>query len=445
MDAENKINTSQNDVTVSVDAEVSVLGSIMINNDAIVAVASIIDADDFNYDAHKLIYTAMLELYTDSLPIDVLTLGEKIRTIANLDYIGGANYISQLAANVDYLENVETYAKIVKEKSDLRKIIRSSNEIINYANTGKNVEEVLEFAEQSIFDISQDKKSAGFSSIKDVLNLTYDAIEQNYKNKGTLTGVDTGFIDLNAITNGLQKTDLILIAARPATGKTAFALNLAQNAAKKNRSVALFSLEMSKTQLAQRILSATSKVEMKNIKSGDISEEEWQKIIDGISMMNEYKIQINDSAGINAAQIRSLCRKLKMQKGLDLIVIDYLQLMQGSLRTENRQQEISNISRNLKILAKELDCPVVALSQLSRAPEQRTNHRPMLSDLRESGAIEQDADVVMFLYRDEIYNPDTDKKNVTEVIIAKHRNGEIGTVELGWAGKYQLFFDLTRI
>lgn len=444
MDAENKLNSTSNDITISVDAERSVLGAILVNNDTIIPVSSVIKAEDFYEEAHRIIYTAMLDVYTKSMPIDLIVLSEQIKTMTNIEEIGGAGYITSLSTNVDFSKNAEYYARIVKEKSDLRRVIKSSNEVIGYAMSGKDIEDVLELAEQNIFNISQDKTNRGFSSIKEVLNLTYDTIEQNYKNKGRLTGIDTGFADLNYITNGLQKTDLILVAARPATGKTAFALNLAMNAAKKGGSVAVFSLEMSKTQLAQRILSATSKVEMKNIKSGDISEDEWKNLIDGISMMNDYKIEIDDDAGINVTAIRSLCRKLKMQKGLDLVVIDYLQLMQGSTKTENRQQEISNISRNLKILAKELDCPVIALSQLSRAPEQRTNHRPMLSDLRESGAIEQDADVVMFLYRDEIYDPDTDKKGITEVILAKHRNGEIGTVELKWLGKYQLFADLAK-
>ena len=435
-------NQQDNDITVSAKAEQSVLGSILIDNDTIIEISNILSMDDFNYDAHKTIYKAMLELYTSSKPIDFLTLTNAIKNSVNIEEVGGYEYISKLPSMPDYSSNALHYAKIVKEKSTLRKLVKASQDIINTAKSGKSVENVLDEAEHTIFNISQEKTKSTLHHIKDVLTDTYSVIEQNYKNKGSMTGITTGFIDLNHITNGWQKTDLILVAARPATGKTAFALNLAHNASKDGKKVAVFSLEMSETQLAQRILSAESKVELKKLKTGELEEEDWQKLINAISVMTKYPIYINDTAGINLLEIRSECRKLKMQKGLDMIVIDYLQLMESEVRTESRQQEISKISRGLKILAKELGCPIIALSQLSRAPEQRTNHRPMLSDLRESGAIEQDADIVMFLYRDEIYNPDTDKKNVTEVILAKHRSGEIGTVELAWHGKYQLFLSL---
>ncbi|MGP1568789.1 MAG: replicative DNA helicase [Peptoanaerobacter stomatis] len=435
-------NQQDNDITISAKAEQSVLGSILIDNDTIIEISNILSMDDFNYDAHKAIYKSMLELYTSSKPIDFLTLTNAIKNSVNIEEVGGYEYISKLPSIPDYSSNAVHYAKIVKEKSTLRKLVKASQDIINTAKSGKSVENVLDEAEHTIFNISQEKTKSTLHHIKDVLTDTYSVIEQNYKNKGSMTGITTGFIDLNHITNGWQKTDLILVAARPATGKTAFALNLAHNASKDGKKVAVFSLEMSETQLAQRILSAESKVELKKLKTGELEEEDWQKLINAISVMTKYPIYINDTAGINLLEIRSECRKLKMQKGLDMIVIDYLQLMESEVRTESRQQEISKISRGLKILAKELGCPIIALSQLSRAPEQRTNHRPMLSDLRESGAIEQDADIVMFLYRDEIYNPDTDKKNVTEVILAKHRSGEIGTVELAWHGKYQLFLSL---
>ncbi|EJU24746.1 replicative DNA helicase [Peptoanaerobacter stomatis] len=435
-------NQQDNDITISAKAEQSVLGSILIDNDTIIEISNILSMDDFNYDAHKAIYKAMFELYTSSKPIDFLTLTNAIKNSVNIEEVGGYEYISKLPSIPDYSSNAVHYAKIVKEKSTLRKLVKASQDIINTAKSGKSVENVLDEAEHTIFNISQEKTKSTLHHIKDVLTDTYSVIEQNYKNKGSMTGITTGFIDLNHITNGWQKTDLILVAARPATGKTAFALNLAHNASKDGKKVAVFSLEMSETQLAQRILSAESKVELKKLKTGELEEEDWQKLINAISVMTKYPIYINDTAGINLLEIRSECRKLKMQKGLDMIVIDYLQLMESEVRTESRQQEISKISRGLKILAKELGCPIIALSQLSRAPEQRTNHRPMLSDLRESGAIEQDADIVMFLYRDEIYNPDTDKKNVTEVILAKHRSGEIGTVELAWHGKYQLFLSL---
>ena len=438
----NEQNIDNNDITISLKAEQSVLGSIIIDNDAIINVSNIIVSDDFSYDTHKIIYQAMIDLYTQSKPIDLLTITENIRNITNLEEVGGYTYISSLTSIADYSKNVDYYAQIVKEKSTLRQLVSASKSIIETATSGKTVEQVLDVAEKSIFDISQEKNRSSLNHIKDVLIATYDVIEQNYKNKGRMTGITTGFADLNFMTNGLQSTDLILVAARPATGKTAFALNLAYNAAKSGKKVAIFSLEMSKTQLVQRVLSAESKVELKKIKTGELEEEDWPKLINSISLMTKYDIYINDTAGINLLEIRSECRKLKMQKGLDMIVIDYLQLMESEGNNQNRQQEISKISRGLKILAKEMECPIIALSQLSRAPELRTNHRPMLSDLRESGAIEQDADIVMFLYRDEIYNPDTDKKNVTEVILAKHRSGEIGTVELAWHAKYQLFLNL---
>lgn len=435
-------NIQDKDITISADAEQSVLGSILIDNDVIIEVSNIISTEDFHYNAHKIIYSSMLDLYTSSIPIDFITLTNNIKNKISIEEAGGYEYISKLPSILDYSKNISYYAKIVKEKSTLRKLIDSSNEIIISAKSGKSIDEILEKAEEKIFSISQEKGTANLSHIKDVLVETYNIIEQNYKSKGSITGVTTGFIDLNQKTNGLQKTDLILVAARPATGKTAFALNIAQNASKDGKKVAVFSLEMSKTQLVQRILSAESKVELHKLKTGELEEEDWQKLVNAMSVMTKYPIYINDTAGINLIEIRSQCRKLKMQHGLDMVIIDYLQLMESESRTESRQQEISKISRGLKILAKEMECPIIALSQLSRAPEQRTNHRPMLSDLRESGAIEQDADIVMFLYRDEIYHPDTDKKNVTEVILAKHRNGEIGTVELAWHGKNQLFLDL---
>lgn len=438
----NEQNLDNNDITVSLKAEQSVLGSILIDNDAIINVSNILSPEDFNYDTNRIIYNSMLELYKQSKPIDLLTITENIRNVTNLEEVGGYTYISSLTSAVDFSKNVSHYAQIVKDKSTLRQLILASKNIINTASSGSSVEQVLDVAEKSIFDISQEKNRSSLNHIKDVLFSTYDLIEQNYKNKGKMTGITTGFTDLNHITNGLQQTDLIIVAARPATGKTAFALNLAQNAAKSGKKVAIFSLEMSETQLVQRLLSAESKVELSKIKTGELEEQDWLKLIECMSVMGRYPIYINDTSGINLMDIRSECRKLKMQKGLDMIVIDYLQLMESDGAKENRQQEISKISRGLKILAKEMKCPIIALSQLSRLAETRSNHRPMLSDIRESGAIEQDADIVMFLYRDEIYNPGTDKKNVTEIIIAKHRSGEIGTVELAWHGKCQLFLDL---
>ena len=307
------------------------------------------------------------------------------------------------------------------------------------------IQDILDFAEKSIFDIAQEKDQRGLVKIENVLADSFEILQDLYMRKDKMTGITTGFIDLDRKINGLQKTDLILIAARPAMGKTAFSLNIAQNAAMKgNASVAIFNLEMSKEQLIQRMISSTSHVELNKLKNGNIEDDEWPKITTGMGILQNTKIYIDDSPGITAVELRSKCRRLKVEKGLDLVLIDYLQLMEGDGRTESRQQEISKISRSLKILAKELECPVIALSQLSRAVEQRSDHRPMLSDLRESGAIEQDADLVMFLYRDDYYNPDSDQKNITEVIIAKHRHGEIGTIPLTWFGQYQLFKDASN-
>lgn len=430
----------------SVESEQSILGSILLDKDAIITVTETIQPEDFYKEAHKIIYECMLKLNSKNEPIDLITLTEELKKQDSLENIGGISYITSLSTIVPTTTNVKYYADIVKEKSVLRKLIKVSNDILNsgYDNSVK-VEEILEQAEKKIFDISQEKSSEDFKSINSVLMDTYDMIEKLYTNKEEITGITTGFDDLNKKINGLQRTDLILVAARPAMGKTAFSLNLVQNAALKgNASVAVFSLEMSKEQLVQRMLSAQSNVELKKIKTGNLDENDWPRIIDAMSVLSNANIYIDDTPGIKMSELRSKCRKLKIEKGLDFVLIDYLQLMEGEGNNENRQQEISKISRSLKIIAKELNCPVVALSQLSRAPEQRSDHRPMLSDLRESGSIEQDADIVMFLYRDEYYHPDSDRKNIGEVIIAKNRHGETGSVELVWLGEIQKFADKSR-
>ena len=430
----------------SVESEQSILGSILLDKDAIITVTETIKPDDFYKEAHKIIYECMITLSNKGEPIDLITLTEELRKQGHLNDIGGISYITSLSTIVPTTSNVKYYADIVKEKSVLRKLIKASNEIINLGYSGATkIEDVLEQAEKSIFDISQEKTSDDFKSINLVLMDAYDMIEKLYTNKSDVTGITTGFKDLNKKINGLQRTDLILIAARPAMGKTAFSLNLVQNAALKgDASVAVFSLEMSKEQLVQRMLSSQSSVELKKIKTGTLNDNDWPRIIDAMAVLSDAKIHIDDSPGIKISELRSKCRKLKIEKGLDLVLIDYLQLMEGEGNNESRQQEISKISRSLKILAKELNCPVVALSQLSRAPEQRADHRPMLSDLRESGAIEQDADIVMFLYRDEYYHADSESKNIGEVIIAKNRHGETGSVELVWLGEVQRFGDKLR-
>ena len=430
----------------SVESEQSILGSILLDKDSIITVTETIKPDDFYKEAHKIIYECMITLSNKGEPIDLITLTEELRKQGHLNDIGGISYITSLSTIVPTTSNVKYYADIVKEKSVLRKLIKASNEIINLGYSGATkIEDVLEQAEKSIFDISQEKTSDDFKSINLVLMDAYDMIEKLYTNKSDVTGITTGFKDLNKKINGLQRTDLILIAARPAMGKTAFSLNLVQNAALKgDASIAVFSLEMSKEQLVQRMLSSQSSVELKKIKTGTLNDNDWPRIIDAMAVLSDAKIHIDDTPGIKISELRSKCRKLKIEKGLDLVLIDYLQLMEGEGNNESRQQEISKISRSLKILAKELNCPVVALSQLSRAPEQRADHRPMLSDLRESGAIEQDADIVMFLYRDEYYHADSESKNIGEVIIAKNRHGETGSVELVWLGEVQRFGDKLR-
>ena len=430
----------------SVEAEQSVLGSILLDKEAMISVSETLVPEDFYKEAHKVIYESMLKLYNSQSEIDLITLTDELRDQGYLDDIGGIAYITSLSTVVPTTSNIKYYVNIVKEKSISRQLISAANDIINLGYDGSaKVEYVLENAEKKIFDISQERATNDFQPINQVISEALSMLEKLYEEKNDVTGLTTGFRDLNKKINGLQRSDLLLIAARPAMGKTAFALNLVQNAALKgDASVAVFSLEMSKEQLVQRMIASQSTVELKKIKTGTLADNDWPRITDGMAILSGAKIHIDDTPGIKISELRSKCRKLKIEKGLDLVLIDYLQLMEGEGQNESRQQEIAKISRSLKILAKELDCPVVALSQLSRAPEQRADHRPMLSDLRESGSIEQDADIVMFLYRDEYYNPDTEKKNIGEVIVAKNRHGETGTVELVWFGGIQKFADKMR-
>lgn len=429
----------------SIQAEQSVLGSILLDKDSIVMVTDIIESKDFYKELHAEIFEAMIRLYQKGEPIDLITVMDALGKKENFKSAEAITYLTDLTSVPDFTAHITNYAKIVKEKSLLRELIQASQRIMEKSYSETEVEDILDFAEKQVFDVAQSQNGQTLLPIRNVLMETYDLLEQVCKEKGTLTGISSGFLDLNRKTNGFQKTDLILVAARPAMGKTAFALNLAANAARDSQaSVAIFTLEMSNQQLIQRMIAATAQVELQNLKNGNLKDEEWHKITDAMEVLSTYKIYIDDTAGMNMVQLRSKCRRLKMESGLDLVIIDYLQLMEGDGRTENRQQEISKISRSLKILAKELNCPIIALSQLSRAPEQRTEHRPMLADLRESGAIEQDADMVMFLYRDEVYDKDTADKNIAEVIIAKHRSGEIGTVPLTWFGQYQLFHNAPK-
>lgn len=427
----------------SIEAEQSALGALILDQDAVTEVIELIGEDDFYKEAHKAIYRGIIDLYNKNEPVDIITLSEELGKAGVLEDIGGIEYLSDLTTMGILTTNAKHYAKIIEEKSTLRRLIRASSEIIEKGYQGEDEAiHLLDLAEKSIFDISQKKNREGLEPIKDVLLKTYEQIEKLYGSESTVTGITTGFIDLDAKTSGFQRSDLILVAARPSMGKTAFSLNLCLSAAlKSNGSVAIFSLEMSKEQLVQRMLSAESQIAMGDLRSGNLKEEDWIGLAKAMNNLSNCKIYIDDTPAITVTELRAKCRKLKMERGLDLIMIDYLQLMNGSGKNESRQQEISTISRSLKAIAREMDCPVVALSQLSRAPELRADHRPILSDLRESGAIEQDADLVMFLYRDEYYFPDSEKKGIGEIIIAKQRNGETGTVELVWLGQFQRFAD----
>ncbi|MFA7532993.1 MAG: replicative DNA helicase [Tissierellaceae bacterium] len=430
----------------SLEAEQSVLGSMILNKEAINTSVEIIRPDDFYKEANKEIFEAIVVLFNKNEPVDLITLSEELKRRGTLENIGGVTYLANLSSGVATTANVKYYCKIVEEKSILRRLIKSSDEVmVSSYEDAEEVNVIIERAEKSIFDITQGRHRDGFSPLNEVLLKSFSQIEERAANQGELTGVTTGFVDLDQKLSGLQKSDLVLLAARPSMGKTALALNIATNAALKgNAKVAMFSLEMSKEQLVQRMISATAHVDLQKIISGRLTEEEWIQVINSMGPLSQAEIFIDDTAGISLMEMKAKSRRLKIEKGLDLILIDYLQLMQMEGRVENRQQEISAISRGLKALAKEMECPVVALSQLSRAPELRSDHRPILSDLRESGAIEQDADVVLFLYRDDYYNEDSEKKNIGEVIIAKHRNGPTGNLDLVFKKEFTKFVNMAR-
>ena len=430
----------------NIEAEQSVLGASLLDKEVLSTITEIIDVSDFYREDHKEIFEAIMDLYERGEPIDLITVSEQLKIRGSIDAVGGLEYLTNLVNAVPTTANAKHYAKIVEEKSILRRLIKTSSEIINmgYDET-EEVEYILDRAEKGIFDISQKRNSQGFVQIKDVLIETFDRLEELYNNKGNVTGIPTGFVDLDHKTAGLHNSDLVLIAARPAMGKTSFVLNIAQYAAIHSQvPVAIFSLEMSKEQLVNRMLCCEAMVDAQKMRTGQLEDSDWQKIAKALGPISDAPIYLDDTPGVTSAEIRAKCRRLKLEKDLGLVIIDYLQLMQGRGRSESRQQEISEISRSLKILAKEINVPVIALSQLSRAPEMRSDHRPILSDLRESGAIEQDADIVMFLYRDDYYNPETEKKNVAEVIVAKHRSGSTGTVELAWLGQYTKFANLEK-
>jgi len=427
-------------------AEQAVLGSMLVDKDAVLTVVEILKPEDFYRVEHSEIYSAILDLYEKGEPIDLLTLKSQLEIRGNYDVINGFEYLVSLNNPMYSITNVESYAKIVEEKSILRRLIDSSNEITKLSyNQTDEVSSILEVAEQKIFSISQKKNQKSYSVIKDVLVDTFDNLEELANRPNGLVGVTSGFKDLDDKTLGFCPGQLIIVAARPAMGKSAFALNLMTNAAlKANKAVVYFSLEMSKEELTGRILASEAMVDSQKIRSGKLEDNDWINLTNSAGTISEAKIFLDDSVGYTPTELRAKCRKMKLEHDISLIVIDYLQLMNASKASASRQADISEISRSLKMLAKELGVPIIALSQLSRAPEQRDDHRPMLSDLRESGSIEQDADMVMFLYRDDYYNPETEKKNVAEVILAKNRAGSTGTVELLWLGQYTKFVNLDK-
>ena len=429
------------------DAEQAVLGSMLTDNDAVMAAVEVLKEDAFYREDNKIIYQAILNLYSKSEPIDIITLKDELESMGKFEQVGGFEYLASLPDKVPTTANVQKYIKIVEEKSVLRNLIKTANEIIELGyNPTEDVEDIMDGAEKKIFDIMQSKNTKSYTPIKDVLVESFTNLEKLYNQKQHVTGVPTQFYDLDDKTAGLHGSELILVAARPAMGKTAFALNIATNAAlRANVPVAIFSLEMSKDQLVNRMLCSEAMVDSNKVRTGKLDEEDWTKLAEAIGPLSEAGVYIDDTPGISVMEIRTKCRKLKMEKNIGLVVIDYLQLISGSnKRNGSREQEISEIRRSLKVLAKELNVPVIALSQLSRAVEQRDDHRPMLSDLRESGAIEQDADIVMFLYRDDYYNKESAEKDIAEVIIAKQRGGSTGTVKLYWMGNYTKSVNIER-
>jgi replicative DNA helicase len=430
----------------STEAEQSVIGSMIMDKDAIVAASETVTGEDFYERRYGVLFDAMLELFNEGKPVDLITLQNKLKEKDVPPELCSLEFISNLITSVPTSANVRYYANIVKEKSTLRQLIKVTESITNECYLDKEkLETILEDSEKKMFDILQKRNSGEFVGIKEIVFKSLESIEAAARNKGSVTGVATGFYDLDYKTAGLQPSDLILIAARPSMGKTAFVLNIAEHVVLRNNvTTAIFSLEMSKDQLVKRIMSMHSKVNSQSMRTGDLSDEDWLKLVESARVIGNSNLIIDDTSSISISELRSKCRKYKLEHNLGLVIIDYLQLMTGSKKSESRQQEISEISRSLKGLARELSVPVVALSQLSRAVEQRPDKRPMLSDLRESGAIEQDADIVMFLYRDDYYNHDSEEAGISEVIIGKQRNGPTGTVKLAWLSQFTKFANLER-
>jgi replicative DNA helicase len=431
----------------SVEAEQSVIGSMLMDRDAIIAASEIVTARDFYQHQYGIMFEAMVELFNENRPVDLVTLQNRLKEKDVPPEVSSLDFVRDIMTTVPTSANVKSYANIVRDKAVLRRLIKVNEDIANTCYVGKEpLETILANTEKTIFNLLQNRTSGDFVPIRQVAMNVLEKIEEASKNQGTVTGLSTGFIDLDYKTSGFQPSDFILIAARPSMGKTAFVLNVVDHiAVKKGNPCMVFSLEMSKEQLVNRMLSMESNVDSQKLRTGTLSDSDWDAVVEGIGIIGNSKLIIDDTPGISIMELRSKCRKMKLEYGLSVVMIDYLQLMSGSGKSgENRQQEISDISRSLKALARELNAPVIALSQLSRACETRQDHRPMLSDLRESGAIEQDADVVMFIYRDDYYNKDTDMPNIAEVIIAKQRNGPIGTVNLVWRPEYTKFANMAK-
>jgi replicative DNA helicase len=431
----------------NVEAEAGVLGSLLISPDAVVQVADFLHAEDFYREAHRMIFQAVLDLYEIGQPADLITLTDELARRGKLEEVGGASYVSSLANQVPTSRNVKQYAQIVERTAVLRRLIQAAGQIAAVAYNEPDATDALQESEKLLAGVSQRFARADLEHIRETLREYVDKLDQLHEHRGAVVGVASGFSDLDKMTGGLQRSDLVILAARPAVGKTAMSLSMAHNATVRfGHSVAIFSLEMSKEQLAARLLSMDAGVDQQKLRTGYLTDDEWERISDSFGRLAEANIYIDDTPGISLVEMRSKARRLKQEHGFDLLVVDYLQLMQGSgggrAGHENRVQEISEISRGLKGIARELDVPVVALSQLSRAVESRTDKKPQLSDLRESGSIEQDADIVMFIYRDEVYNPDSDRKNIADIIVAKHRNGPIGQISLYFQAAQTRYRDL---
>ncbi|AZV61930.1 replicative DNA helicase [Peribacillus castrilensis] len=431
----------------NIEAEQAVLGAIFLEPSSLTVTSEVLIPEDFYRSSHQKIFNVMLKLNDEGKAVDLITVTEELAATKNLEEVGGVSYLSELAGSVPTAANIEYYARIVEEKSLLRRLIRTATNIAQEGYSREDeVEELLGEAEKTIMEVAQRKNSGSFQNIKDVLVATYDNIEILTTRKGDVTGIPTGFAELDRMTAGFQRNDLIIVGARPSVGKTAFALNIAQNVATKTEeNVAIFSLEMGAEQLVMRMLCAEGNINAQNLRTGSLTDEDWRKLTMAMGSLSNAGIYIDDTPGVRIGEIRSKCRRLKQEHGLGMILIDYLQLIQGDGRSgDNRQQEVSEISRSLKALARELKVPVIALSQLSRGVEQRQDKRPMMSDIRESGSIEQDADIVAFLYRDDYYDKESENKNIIEIIIAKQRNGPVGTVSLAFVKEYNKFVNLER-